>query len=77
MRFFRAGVTSNEAPAAERAEPPVHFYQALHTLHSHFGGNMSARPRAEGGNFGPHVRTQAGTDVFAHLSFTGLTVNDY
>lgn len=38
MRFFRAGVTSNEAPAAERAEPPVHFYQAYYTHYIHTSG---------------------------------------
>lgn len=35
MRFIRAGVTSNEAPAAKRTETPVHFYQAYYTHYIH------------------------------------------
>jgi len=41
MRFIRAGVTSNEAPAAETAEPPVHFYQAHYAHYIHTSGNVS------------------------------------
>lgn len=34
MRFNRAGVKSNEAPAA-KPEPPVHFYQTYYTRYIH------------------------------------------
>lgn len=53
MRFIRAGVTSNEAPAAERAEPPVHFYQVYYAHYIHTSGQRvqsSARVHAGEGN---------------------------
>lgn len=69
MRFIRAGVTSNEAPAAETTKPPVHFYQAYYAHYIHTSGQ-----RVHVQDPSPHARKQNETDVFVHSSFAGLTV---
>jgi len=49
MRFIRAGVTSNEAPAAERVEKHLSiFIKRITHITFTLWGQHAARPRAEG-----------------------------